>query len=989
MLVEGIIKSLRKLGYFLTTTFPGLSRLTERIGRVLGFLITNPVVAPIWNRIISSPRGQALFNVVQRFWWRDYSREHINAEDLPPEGIAILRPVMLLAAALCILLPLAMAVPWPAVPAAKVAEAQGPIAAWSILLWLLTMSLAWSSLLVGAGASNRISFIVVTVLFIYFTAYAAISSLPASFWNLPLLPVVVVALAFLEGRLKGTTAYGRAMGLITCMLAGTGAGFFLAGALPLPHKGFLLRLLIGACMGLLALVWARTSGEGRILRWLPPPAGSTALTSRNLAGLLIIFYLSLAVRGGLAVPATSTVEFISLFSGYLWPVWYLVGTGLIFKLLNHTKILTHSIRDLVPGRWLVPVIILVFLAGTLITWSEAVLNTLGLPWPQPLVTLMSRIYYHTQGLVWSAPFYALCAGAMRWVLLFYLIAAVWLALRRRLTTAIALVLLFHTILLWFMISQYYLKLFSFAEGYATSPLIMLLLALMVLWLLYRIGLGMALDSSPHWPSVGRVAIFSAILLFVLLEIHCRAALHDALAMDKIFWYTFRGVIDFGLPYFLLVYASRRLKELPVTIPHLIGAFSVGAVIALLLNICDKLVAAKGSLAALQAYLDARFEAVLSSQSELLQAMVPILPPTWILIRGLFAMAALLLIALFLSRRLRHRSAGVASLIFLVVASASGMAAFSQIRLDIPIVSPVWAQMILPYQWSMELDANIVALYMAFAIPALVLGLLVTRPVGVTISRWLGAAIPATALHLTACFLWPGQEAWLRSSGMIFTCGAAGVGLFVLLIRSVRLRIEATMGQETQEKTSLREVMLGSRAFTALIVAGALALGVVGFYQFQTGRLIQRDIEGMPCPLPLPAAWSQLEQAPPHVKAVFSRSTVSGGKPFLMVNIKERPEGGIQALLKTIVKDATQNLPDFEISRGPQMWDRYLTGALALDFFFSKPLAAGRFEPMLATIALLPLSEGDVLELVLVTNPTDFEVRRWDLMLTAEALRDRR
>jgi len=101
MLVEGIIKSLRKLGYFLTTTFPVLSHFTKRIGSVLGFLVTNPVVSPIWNRIISSPRGQAFLNVIQRFWWQDYSREYINTEDLPSEGMAILRPVMLLAGALC------------------------------------------------------------------------------------------------------------------------------------------------------------------------------------------------------------------------------------------------------------------------------------------------------------------------------------------------------------------------------------------------------------------------------------------------------------------------------------------------------------------------------------------------------------------------------------------------------------------------------------------------------------------------------------------------------------------------------------------------------------------------------------------------------------------------------------------------------------------------------------------------------------------------
>ena len=243
---------------------------------------------------------------------------------------------------------------------------------------------------------------------------------------------------------------------------------------------------------------------------------------------------------------------------------------------------------------------------------------------------------------------------LRWVLLFDLAAATWLAVRRRLTAAAIMVLFGQTILLWFAVSQYYLKFLGFHRAGTYSPLVMLLLALMMLWLLYRAGLYRAIGSSPLWPLTGRIGIYSAIMLFVLLEIHCRAAIHDGLAIDRIFLYTFRGIIDFGLPYMLAVYASRRLKTLPLSTPHMIGAFGLGAAVALTLNALDKLVAAGGSLRVLAADLETRFDMVLTDRIDVLAQLAPDFPLGWTLTRGLLAIAALVAVAVIIGRRVRDR-----------------------------------------------------------------------------------------------------------------------------------------------------------------------------------------------------------------------------------------------------------------------------------------------------------------------------------------------
>jgi len=985
MIVDDAVNALRRLWQFFVTAFPGLGRLADRGGRWLSLLVTNPVVAPIWNRIVASPYGQAALKLVQQFVWRDYSKERIDAGLLPPEAHGVLRPVMSLAALMCLTVPLAMVAPWPAVAAELVVGASGPVAGWSIALWMLAMAVAWSSLLVGAAAANRPSLLAVVVVFGYFLGYAAFSRLPASFWNLPLPVVVLGALAFSEARLGRPGRWGLAASVATVLAVGTGTGFFFAGLLPLGRPPIPLRLAAGAAAGLLVLAWVRCGS--RVAAGRPAgDAGWSAPAAQNvLVALLVVFYVGLAGRGGLAVPASVTVEFLELWSGYLWPVWYILGTGLIFKLLTQTRVVTQSIRDVVPGRWLVPALLVLFAAGVVVTWSDLVLDTLGFGWPKPLVTMMGAVYHATAGWIWNEPLYAYSAAWMRWVLLVDLAAAAWLALRRRLTAAAILVLLAQTLLLWFVVSQYYLNYLGFSRAGSYTPLVALLLALALLWMLYRSGLTRAMDSSPLWPVVGRVAISASIMLFVVLEVHCRAALHDGLAFDRIFLYTFRGVVDFGLPYLLSVYASRRLTTLPVTTPQMIGSFAAGAAVALALNVLDKIVAAGGSLATLSADMSARFDLIVSGHMDRLPDLAPDPSLGWTLTRGLLAVAALALVAVVADRRTRGQERSPAVVLFSLITAGAGMAAFSQIWLEVPVVAPRWAQLIIPYRTSLEVDAHIVALFLTYTLPAMALGLAVARPGGVTWPRAVAGVAAAAALHLVAVVLWPGQEPWLRSSGMLWTCCVAGVGLFGALLGAVRARVERAMPDAVLAEDRAAVPLIGRRGVAIVGAVAVLALCTVAVTQYRAGRLVAREVAGLQTALPLPAAWRPLDTLPPGEAAGFTRSTVSVGPPVLMVELRESPEEGIDALLQGLLAETAASLPDFEVYRGPESWQHHLDGAVAVDFFFSSAQANGLALPMVGSMALLPIEDGPVVGVWLIANLHDFHARRWDLVMIADAL----
>jgi len=289
---------------------------------------------------------------------------------------------------------------------------------------------------------------------------------------------------------------------------------------------------------------------------------------------------------------------------------------------------------------------------------------------------------------------------------------------------------------------------------------------------------------------------------------------------------------------------------------------------------------------------------------------------------------------------------------------------------------------------MEIDAHVVGLFLSFTLPAMVLGLALARPGGPGRGRAVAGIVAATLLHLVAVFLWPGNEAWLRSTGLMWTCLAAAAGLFAILLHAVRLRVEDVMPGELVESAT-DQPMAGRRAVVAATVLGVVTLCVAAVFQIRAGRLVDLELAGLGRPLQVPAAWYPSEVVSNEVKATLTRSSVTYFQPTLLVNLQENEDGGVEGLLDTAIEEAPNSLPGFEIYNGPESWQRHFDGAVAVDFFYSQQQADGSSAPMLGSLALLPLPEGQVVGLGLMSTMSDFKARRWDLILMAEAMQSGR
>jgi hypothetical protein len=62
---------------------------------------------------------------------------------------------------------------------------------------------------------------------------------------------------------------------------------------------------------------------------------------------------------------------MSLWNGYLWPVWYFIGIGIIFKLIKNTKVITKSIKEALPSSLYLPsVVVLLIVSGSALMWRN-------------------------------------------------------------------------------------------------------------------------------------------------------------------------------------------------------------------------------------------------------------------------------------------------------------------------------------------------------------------------------------------------------------------------------------------------------------------------------------------------------------------------------------------------------------------------------------------------------------------------------------------
>lgn len=1014
-----MIASLRKFGNFVVGLFPVLGTIVDWLLAPFVRLATaaqarassDPKIKDQLDKIQQSPVVKAATPAIRRFYWKDYAQDRLVVERLPAGSLTILRPLFLTTVALTILLPLLSVFPKPAVTLTTLAGATGSAPLWSIYLWVIAAALAWGFILAGSAVCNRIFFCFVAV--IYITLFGACALfIPRAFSNALLPLVVFLALSFSERSLKRPGDLDRALSILVAIVVGAPAGVYLLALTPLQplFKPFVLEsgMVIGAMLALSINTFCRgpggkyerpISGEAvvRLSSLLRKPL-TVAASAAILTSITLAFLIALVCRGGAAAFSGQLLSEMSLWNGYLWPVWYFIGIGIVFKLIKNTKVITKSIREALPSGIYMPVVVVLIVAASLLMWRNDLVN-----WavPYDFLSSISVPFYQGTKWYWSEPINSFSAAVLKWFFLFDLIVLVWLWAKKRLHADSASSLLYFSALSWFAVSEYMFQWLSFGRSDTHSVILLMTFSMWLLWLFHTVGLEMSLQNSKTFPSIGRLAIFGSIVLFALLEIHARCAIKDFGVMNEIFLYMFRGIIDVGLPYFLYVFASRRFSQLPLTIAEIFQIFCAGALLSYPLNILDKLALGGWSLTGLNTVW--QDEIATFTNKGFIAAQEPVLPLLSIALRSGIFVAALALVAMLIAyqkslvdystsqniNKTSDKSSSKAAVIFACLAFASGFASFSKTTVDLPLPDH-WRILVAPFHTSLFFDYYLVALYLSAGIAALLLALIVgssSSSVSSSVSssssssssacRWLAACALAFAVNFLISWAWPGQEVWLRSTGMLEIAALlAAVVLVYLLIRAVR---SIEKGAVNEENSLLSLFELNTAAL--LLLGGLIYCSAV---QLPKAAMQPANLSIAPG-LMVPARFGQ-----PLVKDKSALYTLVEPVAASTLTISQIAANGRD--LKTIMIDlvtpqTAKLLPNFKVV-GVQDFSRYAPGSLAVEFSYDlvskrNPNTAVAMNGI--TVLKLNKDNADTVQyFCMCATPVDMDVRRYDLIRVVQS-----
>lgn len=677
MNVASAIKAARKLGNFIATLYPRVGALGTRIE---AWVLARPTVA----RWRAHPRMRVVLDAVDRFWWSDYARDRVDWQSLPSDAVPLLR--WLFTGALLLTLALPLAIAWP-VPALAVPSA-------------CALALGLGFAMAAAAAANRGIAFGVELVALWLLASSAFGP-PRSFANLLPSGAVLVNLAFSEARAHaGTTAR-----LARALAIGAASGMVATILTPLAFVWPAHKLIFGAA-------WGAPLGVGVALAARRVGRAPSLLASAVVVSALAATHLGVVVgRAGLVAASSNWVDVYRLLLGWLWPVWYFVGVGVVFALLKGTRATIAVVDAFVPRRALAVVLGVALAIALALAWSRTIAAAL-LEQPAWLQGASAALFVVGRRVIWDDPQRSLVFGWLRWVLLADVIALVWLALRRRLTIDAWVALASTTGVITFGIHEYVSELFGFQRAQGYGLVLLVGFAIWLLWLLYKIGLRIGSASSPHWPASARLGLCGAVLVLALGAIDSRAAIGELKVIDEIFLYLFRGVVDIGVPFGLFVWAQRRLPRLPVETARLFFLFVAGALATLFMNLADQ-AAASGSVDELVAFVAARHASLSQTGRDV---PVPALPLVYEVARD----AILLAVGLVVVRRQRARGAAMSVMLFELAALALGYASFVRMRVDLPLLPMGWALYVQPSVPPQFLDGALVTSLAAWLVPVLAL-----------------------------------------------------------------------------------------------------------------------------------------------------------------------------------------------------------------------------------------------------------------------------
>lgn len=816
-----IIATLRKFGNFLAGLFPALAVLGNRIFEFLKLKDVNAFLEKQRNK----PPFSAIAPIVDRFFWKDYAKDRLEIEKLAPEMVPILKLVALISVFLVFLMPLCLVFHGNPVKISLANGAASSAPAWSVWCWIFVSAFAWACLATGAAISNRLALVVISLGAVYTLGTCALF-LPRSYWNISLSFSILLGIMISAKVLPMNSLRDKISAVITSVISGAPTGLVITALSPVHHyvKPFVLQWAgsIGSLLGLLSLGAAREKkSDTQPLRLFILTITSTSL----------IYLISLILRGGLSPVGDQLLASIRLCNAYLWPIWYYIGVGIIYKLLKNARIISRAVQDLMPKRSFVPLALVALTAGLVIFWSPVISMAYFPPHPlAPLSWAFIPVYQYYRSML-NDPTNIYTSEWMRWVFAIDVFVVAWMIGKRKLTNENVGSLAYFTLLGWFFIAEYTFQISSFSHAPRHSEVLITFFAIWLLWLFHTSILEICSESSRLWPAQGRQLLYSGFVCLCLLEIAARTTVHDYNVSNEVFLMMFRGIIDVGIPYFLFVFATRRLKKLPISTLRLFQAFCLGAVFTFPMNILDKFALSGGTMSG---FLNLwKTEVELSRTTGVISESIPHLPIEWLLLRAVLFSAALVLLSSGMRYirsqqwQLRRRPQAISnpeeesvsttsqsaneksppgtysSLVFLLISFAGGFASFSKTAVDLPLPND-WKVLLSPFSMNVYLDYYWLVAYLSSWLSALIFLLLMPQNANglKKKSQFITAIIGAIAVNFGSNWLFPGKEYELVSANVLAIVSVTGIGLFLFLAQLVWTRLNRDLEECETDDTAV-------------------------------------------------------------------------------------------------------------------------------------------------------------------------------------------
>ena len=986
-----IIATLRKFGNYLAGIFPSLVVFADFFSKHLQKLLQQPFIAPWWNKFAATPFAQSVWKLFERFYWRTYSKDRLDLEEAPPAMLGVLRPLFQICALLCILIPLTQFEIYP-VTVEAFSGFKGNAPSWSVLLWLLFLPFAWAALLVGTAISNRVAFSITAVAAANFLLTTVVL-MPRSFFNALLPASILVALALCERTLPRSSGWNKFMSALNLTVAGSAAAIPLIILTPIrPWLGTFLKLpgeyisigggiILGIVIGSIVGAWSRL--PLKLHRAFFFRGGDVSLSGAvwTIVFLLDVFLFAGVSRGSLAQSGGLILSSLALTTSYLWPIWYFIGVGILHKLMGSSKTFATAIEGMFPRVILAPLLVLLLVGTLLISLSERICVYLSTPGVPPsllgLLPAFFKLYTISKPYIWSNPLNVISVHWITWVLIFDAVVVFALAAQKRLTTAALVRLLFLTSFSALLIWEYVFQMSSFNRAPGHSVLALFFFAIWLLWLMHTVGWGISSKSSPCWPSAGRLAVYSGIATIALLDIHARSASKDFKLMNELFLTMFRGVIDVGLPYYFLVWTSKKVETIPVKISTLLGLFSLGALVSFTFNALEKFAASGWTASGMMSLAHTQLEQLKSTGNPNIDVIVP---PEWFFIRALIYVALLAIVYTISLNKMKGTACSSHAILFILVAFASGIASFSKTLLELPIPAEARA-LIAPTSQELLFNCNLFQSYASYWIPALILGAAQVGKQSKTLFFVILAPV-AVAAHYAIAWLYNEQGVYLRACDSLYFVTTAFAGIFVLLVMIALERLKPAEFDESKPEVKSESTLLSAKTFATLMLVAELLVATAAILKTNI-PLSERRVESFDHPVYLSSIWtdqSTLADTSIPVVTTYTRPAESVGTSILQIGTVPSEAAGTQALLKLLLLKAVRTgmYPNFAVLN-IESWGRYCPGALACSFSYDSldkvPM------PRAGISVLVPREDGTTEFYTVHTNPSDIVREQSELALT--------